>query len=317
MQAVLRVFCVVLTCSYLDYRINHAKVQSIFIIAMIGKDKYGLGIERAIEEGLIEIHGGKFPEDAFAHYNGDLEKRMGISHVNSRILRPIQREIAKTFPGKFRYLELGAGAGVSAASMAELPTAEVHTVGLTPINPYLDFNIKGYGWGEIESLVENFLRFFEYQFQYNPDYLRYSRRSKVPPQIILDKQSSLGIPFFLEREIPFIKKQFIGSFPDEFQGDGISYDFISDDCGPCMHAPVERTTIARDISRILSPRGIFYVSMADYCKADLADTIKVHDGGHAVFMKERNPLFEVVGGKDLQVQNLRKFIADCVERTFS
>ncbi|MEK9166917.1 MAG: hypothetical protein AAB836_01305 [Patescibacteria group bacterium] len=277
-------------------------------------DKYGDGIERGLDEGLIEICGKKIT-DSHAHYDKDENQRIGLRPTNTRKLKPVQADIAASFPGEFRYLDMGAGSGVSASEMSSRFPAEVHTLGLTPINPFLDFNLAGYADSQGECLAGNRIRRdLRHLSRTRSELISYLEKSEFPPQLILRMQGVLGMPFFIERDEPFIKKQFIGNFPVDFPETGVTYDFISDVCGPCLHSLPERYEIEKKIRNILSPRGVFYLSMVSFCDISAPGTIRVEDPGEIVFIKEENPLFEVVGGKNLQVQNLQKFIAESLKQ---
>ena len=270
----------------------------------------------AKEAGLIKIY-SEDRSDAFAHYSTDRFSSHGLKSTNSRRLDEISGELAKSFPGKFTYLELGAGAGVAAATMAEKFPAEVHTIGLTPINPFLKFPSRELRFGINSSLSEDFLEVIKSMTFRSDELITCIRRRVLPPQLLLELQKEYGNFFFVESPEPFIKKQFIGHFPEEIPLQSRSYDFVFDECGPCMYSTFDRAVNARIISGLLTDRGVFHTPIHGYCDVNFPSGARISDGRDLVLIKKANPLFEIVGGKNREVKNMSAFIKDCIAQTFS
>lgn len=280
-------------------------------------DKYIEGVEIAKEAGLIVMCSNSKLNDPFAHYNPDRFGNEGIKGTNSRRLDELAGELVKSFAGKFKYLELGAGAGVAAATMAEKFGAEVHTVGLTPINPFLRFPEYELKLGINSSLSTDYVAVLKAMYKKSDEVITCIRRGVLPPQVLLEVQKEYGNFFFVENPEPFIKKQFIGRFPEEIPLRGNSYDFIFDECGPCMYSTFDKEINARIISGLLSERGIFHTPIHHYCAVNFPSGARISDGRDVVLVKRQNPLFEIVGGENREVKNMSSFIRDCIAQTFS
>ena len=281
-------------------------------------DKYKEGIEKGIAMNLILVQGKKKRADYFDHYNEDPTFKSGFKSTNTRKLNTTVDAIAGTFPGRFRYLELGAGAGVSAATVSEIYGAEVHTVGLSPINPFLRFHAHYLQPDDDDSLSCNFEHLIRGMWHFSEETISALGRRELPPQLLFELQEEYGAMFFMESSVPFIHRQFIGRFPEDINFEGNTYDLIVDDCGACLYSlAVEDSTKARLISALLSSRGVFFTRLERFCNLEFPQTISICDPYNVLVLKKGNPLFEVSGGKSVKVDNLAKFVRASVEKTFS
>lgn len=98
-------------------------------------EQYELGIRRAEADGRIRRHGA-VKDDFYSHYSH------GLDGSNTRELRQMSRTIAlHCYAARgqaWKCLEMGPGVGRAAGELKGMRTAPtLHTVGLTPFNPYL------------------------------------------------------------------------------------------------------------------------------------------------------------------------------------
>jgi hypothetical protein len=177
--------------------------------ALVGQDneKYLEGISLAIDRGLIEFACGDRSSgfDPFSHLDGSKNLKFDSSYTDriddfwSPLLLHLKSHEAP------RILDFGAGAGVTASQLNRLiPHSIIHTVGLTPINPFLRFRED----------------FHPRDFNLSLATHNHSRRLQE---------------IFEETQAAYIQKQFIGAVPDEVKLPREEYDLIWENYGPLYH----------------------------------------------------------------------------------
>jgi hypothetical protein len=165
---------------------------------------YLQGIQRAEQNGLIHYARRNTGDpsvvsDDYSHICHDDGTPHLLKYTNTRPLSFIARQILNLYRanGDVRFLELGPGAGVACSTVKRLlPDAEIDTVSLTPLNPYLKFL-----WDDMYVHIT---------------------------QPIL-REKLLG--FYGSCGAPFVRNQYIGKFPQEISPPRHGYHFIYENYG--------------------------------------------------------------------------------------
>src|SRR5436305_10719497 len=108
---------------------------------------YWQGIRQAEQGGLITyarnvVDGRHAISDDYSHLGHGDGPSLSLKFTNTRPLASIAKQILNLYRSepRVRFLELGPGAGAACAAVNRLlPDAEIDTVSLTPLNPYLRF----------------------------------------------------------------------------------------------------------------------------------------------------------------------------------
>jgi hypothetical protein len=207
---------------------------------------YQQGIRRAEQDGLIHYarkNTGNQPlvaSDDYSHICDDDGTPRLLKYTNTRPLSFIARQILNLYRANadIRFLELGPGAGVACSTVKRLlPDAEIDTVSLTPLNPYLKF-----------------LRDDIYVHITEP----------------ISREKCLGL--YGSCCAPFVRTQYIGKFPQEISPKRQDYHFVYENYGAifCNLNPDEngdpmelaRTSIASALS-LLRDDGTMLVMASD------------------------------------------------------
>jgi hypothetical protein len=206
---------------------------------------YQQGIRRAEQDGLIHyarnnIGDQPVASDDYGHICHDDGTPRLLKYTNTRPLSLIARQILNLYRAyaDLRFLELGPGAGVACSTVKRLlPDAEIDTVSLTPLNPYLKF-----------------LRDDIYVHITEP----------------ISREKCLG--FYGSCCAPFVRNQYIGKFPQEISPPKEDYHLIYENYGAifCNFIPDEngdpmelgRTSIASALS-LLRDDGTMLVMASD------------------------------------------------------
>jgi hypothetical protein len=220
----------------------------------LGPDRsnwYLQGIRRAEQDGLIDyarksIDNRSPVSDDYGHIcHGDGAPLL-LKYTNTRPLSFIARHVLnlyRTGPD-VRFLELGPGAGVACATVNRLlPHAKIDTVSLTPINPFLRFL-----WDNMyDHIADRFAR------------------------------ENYPLRFYSSCCRPFVRNQYIGTFPEEIHLQKDNYHFIYEDHGAIFYnfhpnGNAESMELARaSISSALS-----------LLRQDGTMLIMASDGGHGI-----------------------------------
>jgi hypothetical protein len=178
----------------------------------LGPDRsnwYLQGIRRAEQDGLINyarenIDNRSLVPDDYGHICDGDGASLLLKYTNTRPLSFIARQILDLYRTEpdVRFLELGPGAGVACATANRLlPHAKIHTVSLTPINPYLRFL-----WDNMyDHITDRFVR------------------EKDPSR------------FYSSCCRPFVSNQYIGKFPGDLHLQKDNYHFIYEDHGAIFY----------------------------------------------------------------------------------
>ncbi len=254
------------------------------------KDSYREGIDRAVEEGLIVVHGdrGLFVDDTFAHCaEGDESPSFGGS--NTRMPDTLSLRIARMLGRGFNYWEFGPGAGVTACTMNERFGADVTTVaGLTPVNPSLRF-VRAFTAGRDDNVASAVVsRCTEVLGSSRGDGVQLGvdladLEDNLTFDLLMEIEQKLGIQIF-DRGGPFIAKQHVGSLTDIKPADvGERADFMLERIAPFHYSrePEERDSIMREWAQRLSHRGVMYVRNVgvDPVSTDYGEDMQVSFGG--------------------------------------
>jgi SAM-dependent methyltransferase len=205
------------------------------------------GIRQAEQDGLIVYACNKADDrsvisDDYSHiFHGD-DRPLSLKYTNTRSLPFLAKQVLNLYRNKpgVRFLELGPGAGAACAAVNRLvPDAEIDTVSLTPLNPYLRFR-----WDDMyrhiaePSLHEKTLSYF-----YEPC------------------------------TRPFVRNQYIGRFPNEISPRQRDYHFIYENHGPIFYNfdPNERGGVVTELARasissalsLLRPDGTMVIMASD------------------------------------------------------
>jgi hypothetical protein len=201
---------------------------------------YLQGIWRAEQDGLIAYAPTQVDDYHYSHIGSGDGAPLSLKYTNTRPLSFLAGQILSLYKNEpdIRFLELGPGAGVACAAVSRLlPSAEIDTVSLTPLNPYLRFRQDDvYGHIAEPSSHENCISYF-----YEP----------CSP--------------------PFVRNQYVGRFPSEIRPRRNDYHFIYDDHGAVFYnfdhgneAAVElgRASLSSALS-LLRPDGTMLVMASD------------------------------------------------------
>jgi hypothetical protein len=169
---------------------------------------YLQGIQRAERDGLIIYArtdaATELISDDYSHIGSGGGAPVSLKYTNTRPLSFLARQILNLYESsaKFRFLELGPGAGVACASVNRfLPQAEIDTVSLTPLNPYLRFSCH-----DLYAHI-------------------------AEPPLHVTSSSCLFEPCAL----PFVRHQYIGRFPNEIIPPNNDYHFIYENHGAILY----------------------------------------------------------------------------------
>jgi hypothetical protein len=208
-------------------------------------DSYLEGIRRAERDGLIAYARANLDQaivsDDYSHISRRRDASLALKYTNTRPLSFLARRIFNLYRNgpDVRFLELGPGAGAACAAVSRLrPDAQIDTVSLTPLNPYLRLR-----WDDM--------------------YLHIAEPS-------LQVES---LPRFYEPCCrPFVRHQYIGRFPDEICLRPNEYHFIYEDHGAILYnfdpfrrdeaAELGRASISSALSA-LRPDGTMLIMASD------------------------------------------------------
>lgn len=221
-------------------------------------EKYIHGVERAHREGHIVFQDSELaplgPSDEYAHL---AEKGGGMNGFNTRPLPGVTSDAISFVASRgqeVRVLELGHGAGTAIASVRrQHRNALIHTIGLTPVNPY---------WmpvGGREDAVNGKLQVEDGMldaYTWNPDQL-------------MQRQRQGNVHMFDECERPFIDRQVVGFLEKttrmDFDSNG--YRVVAEHSGALRYAthpntfeavPLkEKLRVCQLVYDLLSPDGVF------------------------------------------------------------
>jgi hypothetical protein len=227
----------------------------------LGPDRtnwYQQGIQQAERNGLIRYArkniGDQFAvADDHGHISHEDEAPLLLKYTNTRPLSFLARQILDLYGNNpdLRFLELGPGAGVACATVnRRYPYAEIDTVSLTPLNPYLRFRC---------------------------DDLHFH----ITDPVSHEKNSLL---FYDSCSPPFVRNQTIGKFPREVSLQKDSYHFIYENHGAIFYSlhphetgePLElaRSSIASALS-LLRGDGTMLIMASDgaYLMEDVLESV--------------------------------------------
>ncbi|MEJ0078712.1 MAG: hypothetical protein WDO17_25365 [Alphaproteobacteria bacterium] len=208
---------------------------------------YVQGIRRAEQDGLI-AYAGKKPDDRsvisddYSHIRPGGDAPLSLKCTNTRPLSFLARQVLNLYRNDsgVRFLELGPGAGAACAAVNRLlPDAEIDTVSLTPLNPYLRF-----------------------------------RCDDVHGHIAEPNAHEKTLSCFYEPcSRPFVRNQYIGRFPNEICPRQNNYHFIYENHGAMFYnfdpnerggvvAKLARASIAAALS-LLRPDGTMVIMASD------------------------------------------------------
>ena len=170
---------------------------------------YQRGIRRAEQDGLIHYAcqnaGNQFAaSDDYGHICPDHRAPLLLKYTNTRPLAFIARQILNLYRDhpEVRFLEIGPGAGVACATVNRLlPGAEIDTISLTPLNPYLRFH-----WDDLYD--------------------------HLPEPV---SREACALRFYSACCPPFVRNQYIGKFPREVRAPEASHHFIYEDHGALFY----------------------------------------------------------------------------------
>lgn len=223
--------------SYQEHPGDSVDAQSLRVS---GLDVYTAGILNAIQAGNIvfakEVDAPFGPRDTYSHFSkgtGRNESEGGITEYNSRPLGAVVKDIIsmQAALAQVVLLESGCGMAVAAYEASELGKGHPHGVvvdclGLTPVNPCLQID----------------------------DAMNLLSSPNTPASIAPTRCD------------PFVRMQYIGSFPDDFEGDcklpKNEYTLINDNRGPCTHTNDYRgvAQVLKEYLHMLREDGILMIS---------------------------------------------------------
>ncbi len=179
-----------------------------------GKEIYLEGVERAENDGLIIR--GKGHYDGFSHIDG------ALSPSNTRRLPPQVFALLAHVSSNAKVLDVGAGSGSAAWELHnERPDLGIHTLGLSPINPYLGFSGSNAG---VSDRTKRVARPFSGEL-FGTD---------APYADLLGDQPSEGTGFSFERVAkPFIERQYVMSLMNMIFD--TRYAILYEQFGPVFH----------------------------------------------------------------------------------
>ena len=196
--------------------------------------EYARGIALAERLGLIEYapDRGSASGDAYSHLDSK-QGGMNLTNVNSRALAPLAQLVVKALRAErgMKVIELGSGSGAALSELSQiLPHSELHSVGLTPINPFLRFRSRG----------------------------------DVEPRLL--QRQSMGDPSTLFEVCaePYIAKQYIGHFPNSVRVPRQAFQFVYEMYGPIYHltscsTDSEHAAFCNRVLDLLHPQGVMYL----------------------------------------------------------
>jgi hypothetical protein len=249
------------------------------------KFSYLEGVERAEANGSI-VYGTCDEEDSHTV----LPPEGSIDHFNTRPLHEAAKMVVPFLnqqPSKA--LVLGGGTGGACLDIKTIaPACSVHSVSLTPFNPYVRITLTS------EEIYKQTLQLVGpdvlQERRMQTTYGRHHERIKsdadamtadhcasvtrmmgcdprndpgthVPTSLVEELQSQGKLAAFASMEIPFCDMQHVTYFPDEFSVPD-TFDFIYDDRGPLYYVTRQKCGTVDDATidaiRFLSPRGMLF-----------------------------------------------------------
>ena len=286
----------------------------------LSPENYIEGIRRAKEEGLIKYHDADDvlgPPDTYSHIPKHGVR--GSFHTTTRHLNPVAKDLLNlTARKRFRFLELGSGAGVAAGEVHKNhPNAHISTVALTPVNPYIRVmkhvrEIRE----EVAKIMENrkTARILQQKVRLATgeaitDFTPYKIAIDFEMAFMLHNEFRLKIFEILKK--PFVQEQHIGFFPRDVALSPRSYDFAYDVCGPFLHGNDSRECLMAAHHALRDDGALVFERFdPDKCslkshtdsmlksllgKGDLL-LLEPHGVNHvAVLLKKDHPLREKIG----------------------
>jgi len=208
---------------------------------------YLQGIRRAEQDGLI-VYAGKRPgdrpviSDDYSHIRRGDDAPLSLKCTNTRPLSFLARRVLSLYRNtpNVRFLELGPGAGAACAAVNRLlPAAEIDTVSLTPLNPYLRFR-----WDDMYGHI-----------------------------VEANAHEKTLSCFYEPCSRPFVRNQHIGRFPTEISPRQRDYHFIYENHGAIFYNfdPNERGGVVTELARasiaaalsLLRPDGTMMIMASD------------------------------------------------------
>ena len=243
---------------------------------------YAKNLEEGVRNGLIVHPGGRVsgallgPFDKYSHLpdksDDTTSARTGaLRQSNTRPLHPSARKVIEYFiqqKRKFRYLEIGHGAGHSCFDVYQMAQIagverEIHSVGLTPVDPSYGLQmtimevVKTLPQTERKGDFETLIR--------NAAHLRDTDTSgywRLRLDAALELQRAFGHQIFAVLDSPFIDRQYIGDF-GEMELPEKSYDFIHEDRGFLYHGRGSFEKRLEKVLKLVSKNGVLMVQSMD------------------------------------------------------
>jgi SAM-dependent methyltransferase len=214
-------------------------------MSLESNNPYLQGIQQAEQDGLIAYAGGSVDiqpviADDYSHIGQGDGAPLSLKYTNTRPLAFLARQLLTLYRNQssVRFLELGPGAGAACAAVNRLlPDAEIDTVSLTPLNPYLRFR-----WDDIYG------------------------------HIAAPHSHDNSLSFLYERcSRPLVRHQYIGRFPNGIRPRANDYQFIYENHGILFYnfdpngdetTELARASIASALS-LLRPDGTMVIMASD------------------------------------------------------
>ncbi len=226
---------------------------------MHGTRQYLAGIQKARDQGLIEISGDFEPESGVMPFSNHIDWKIGetvyegvLTSANTRGLYELIPRLLRFYARMpVRFLELGPGAGNACFEFSLLceqsnVQAEVCAVSYTPIDPNTPMLASG------DSLLE--------MLSQSPALEILGRNQndclwRILTEAAFQLQESRGLPIFGKSERPFIHRQWIGDYPTGIRLGDETFEIVYD-----MHGPLHRKETAPilDAYSRLSDTGVLF-----------------------------------------------------------
>ncbi|PIQ77346.1 hypothetical protein COV82_04975 [Candidatus Peregrinibacteria bacterium CG11_big_fil_rev_8_21_14_0_20_46_8] len=255
---------------------------------------YIASVEAATDEGRIIFADSATapygPPDAWGHL--DLDPMHGrIGSCNTRPLDSTVKALIENFAHEgMRCLEGGAGLGRGVyeinqiANAAGIQDIEIDTVARTPIAP--DIAVMKGALEIIRVIKTRYRDVAESDWEDFSSYLECNGHV-ILLELLCKVQNILGVDFLRKISSPYVRTQYIGSFPEDIQPEGL-YDFYFDVLGAFEYTDCPEVHL-RVLKNIVKPSGAAVFDFGGCVKRSEALRVLADANPDELFLNNRVP----------------------------